>query len=157
MGNSATQLIPPYTPYLPSYYSGIMGKLKVTLLNLDMQQPMLNVYLRMRITSSMFSITTPDEVFTPNIQIPAGMPVTISLSDLIPYFRQENMRISGNRSQFLQTQMLPDNFYRFHFEVFDVATRRLLSNPRMGFAQAMITAGDPPKLNLPEKGKVITD
>ncbi|MDR3218481.1 MAG: hypothetical protein LBU22_05785, partial [Dysgonamonadaceae bacterium] len=53
MGNSATQLIPPYTPYLPSYYSGIMGKLRVTLLNLDMQQPTLNVYLRMRITSFM--------------------------------------------------------------------------------------------------------
>ncbi|GHT29135.1 hypothetical protein FACS189432_08010 [Bacteroidia bacterium] len=152
-----TQLIPPYTPFAPAYYSGFQEKLKVTLINSDMQQPLLSVYLRMRITSSIFSINTPDEVFTPPIQLQAGVPLQISSSDLAPYFQQNNMRISGGQAQFYRTRMFPDNFYRFNFEVYDVNTRRLLSNPRVGFAQAMITAGDPPRLNLPKKGEVIVE
>ena len=152
-----TQLIPPYTPYTPSYYSGYKEKLTLTLINSDLQQPVLNVYLRMRISSSSFSITTPDHVYTPEIQLQAGVPLRLSLDELAPYFRTQNMQISGGQSQFLKTLMLPDNFYRFWFEVYDVNTRRLLSNPYIGFAQAMITTGDPPVLNLPLKGSIITE
>ncbi|MDR1371008.1 MAG: hypothetical protein LBJ72_12935, partial [Dysgonamonadaceae bacterium] len=34
-----TQLIPPYTPFTPGYYSGGKEKLKVTLINTDLKQP----------------------------------------------------------------------------------------------------------------------
>ncbi|GHT67203.1 hypothetical protein AGMMS50239_29960 [Bacteroidia bacterium] len=152
-----TQLIPPYTPYTPSYYSGGVEKMRVTLINADMMQPLLEVYLKMKITSSVFSLQTPEEVRTPPITLPAGVPVILSRSDLEPYFRRENLQVGGGQSQFYRTLMLPDNFYRFHFEVYEVHTGRLLSNTRVGFAQALIAAGDPPVLNLPLKSSVVEE
>ncbi|GHT29633.1 hypothetical protein AGMMS49574_06940 [Bacteroidia bacterium] len=149
--------MPPYTPHVPAYYTGMQEKLKVTLINTDMQQPVVNVFLRMKITSSSFSLVNPPEVFTPTMQLPAGVSTQLSLNDLAVYFRRKNIRTSGNQAEFNRTQLLPDNFYRFHFEVYEAATNKLLSNPNMGFAQAMIAAGDPPVLNLPEKGKVIKE
>lgn len=152
-----TQLTPPYTPHIPAYYTGTQAKLKVMLINTDMQQPLVKVYLRMKILSSSFSAVTPAEVYTPQIELQAGMPMTLSLNDLEPYFKKENLRVSGGQSEFYRTQMLPDNFYRFHFEVYEEGTNRLVSNPKIGFAQAMIAAGEPPILNLPLKGSVIKE
>lgn len=152
-----TQLRTPYTPYLPSYYMGINEKLKVTLINADMQLPSVTVYLKMKIKSSSFTIETPAEVFTGHIELLAGVPVSLSLNDLAVYFRQENMRISGARNKFLRTNMLPDNFYQFNFEVYEANTNRQLSNPRLGFAQAMIASGEPPILNLPLTGATIVE
>ncbi|MEN9919047.1 MAG: hypothetical protein RL662_1483, partial [Bacteroidota bacterium] len=152
-----TQLTPPYSPYAPAYYSGGQAKMSVNIINTDIAQPRLSVYLRMKITSSTFSMITPPEVYTPVIELQAGVPQLLSLNDLEPYFRKENLRISGGQSQYYRTQMLPDNFYRFHFEVYEVHTNRLLSNPRVGFAQAMLSAGDPPILNLPQKGTAIQE
>lgn len=152
-----TQLTPPYTPFLPAYYSGTNEKLKVTLINTDMQQPSLNVYLKMRIQSSAFTIETPENVYTGRMELQAGVPLQLSLNDLAVYFKKDNMLISGGRNEFLRTNMLPDNFYRFNFEVYDATTNRLLSNPKLGFAQAMIAAGDPPILNLPIKGTPIME
>lgn len=152
-----TQLVPPYTPHIPAYYTGTQAKLKVMLINTDMQQPTVNVYLRMKILSSSFSAVTPPEVYTPQIELQAGMPVTLSLNDLEPYFKKENLRVSGGQSEFYRTQMLPDNFYRFHFEVYEAGTNRLVSNTKTGFAQAMIASGEPPVLNLPQKGTVIKE
>lgn len=152
-----TQLTPPYTSYLPAYYSGINEKLKVTLINTDMQQPTLSVYLRMKIKSSAFTIETPENVYTQQVELQAGIPMQLSLDDLAVYFKNDNMRISGARNEFLRSQMLPDNFYRFSFEVYEANTHRLLSNPRLGFAQAMIASGEPPILNMPFKGTAIPE
>jgi hypothetical protein len=152
-----TQLIPPYTPHVPAYYAGMREKLRVTLVNTDMQQPLLRVYLRMKIVSSSFSLVNPPEVHTPPVELPAGMATTLSLSDLTVYFSRENLRASGAQTEFNRTQLLPDNFYRFHFEAYEATTGKLVSNPNTGYAQAMIAAGDPPVLNLPEKGARIKE
>jgi|GEM_PF-1136631 len=152
-----TQLTPPYTPYLPAYYSGITEKLKVTLINTDMKQPLLSVFLRMKIKSSSFTVETPENVYTERLELQAGVPLQLSLNDLAVYFKNENMRISGGRNEFLRTNMLPDNFYRFNFEVYEANTGRLLSNPKLGFAQAMIASGEPPVLNMPLKGTTIME
>lgn len=152
-----TQLTPPYTPYLPAYYSGVNQKLKVTLINTDMKQPLLNIYLRMSVKSSAFTIETPENVYTQRLELQAGVPLQLSLNDLADYFKNQNMRISGGRNEFLRTNMLPDNFYRFNFEVYEANTGRLLSNPKLGFAQAMIASGEPPVLNLPLKGSAIME
>lgn len=152
-----TQLTPPYTPYVPAYYTGTQEKLSVTLVNTDMHQPLLNVYLKMKITSSSFSLITPDEVFTPHIELQAGVPLKLSLTDLAVYFKKENLRVSGGQNEFYRTQLLPDNFYRFNFEVYEVNTNKLLSNPKMGFAQTMIASGEPPVLTMPQKGEIVIE
>lgn len=152
-----SQLTPPYTPHIPAYYTGVQAKLKVMLINTDMQQPLVRVYLRMKILSSSLSLVTPSEVYTAPVELQAGVPLSLSLNDLEPYFKKENLRVSGGQSEFYRTQMLPDNFYRFHFEVYEEGTNRLVSNPKIGFAQAMIASGEPPILNLPLTGSVIKE
>jgi hypothetical protein len=142
---------------LPAYYLGVPDKLAVTLINTDMQQPLLRVYLRMKIASSTLSLVNPGEVYTPVIELPAGLATQLSGNDLSVYFNRTNLRISGAQTEFNRTQMLPDNLYRFHFEVYEATTHKLLSNPHTGYAMAMIAAGDPPILNLPEKGARVVE
>jgi hypothetical protein len=113
--------------------------------------------MRMRISSSSFTLENPPYVYTPVLQLSAGEPVSFSMQDLELYFRSSNIRVSGNVSEFNRSKMLPDGFYRFHFEVCEATTDRLLSNPNMGYAQAMIASGDPPRLDLPEKGAVVRE
>jgi hypothetical protein len=149
--------MPPYTPFVPDYYSAFQEKLKVTLVSTDMQHPALSVRMRMRISSSSFAIENPAYVYTPVFQLSAGEPVSFSMQDLEFYFRPSNIRVNGNLSEFNRSNMLPDGFYRFHFEVYESVTDKLLNNPNTGYAQAMIASGDPPRLNMPEKGAVIQE
>jgi hypothetical protein len=152
-----TQLAAPYSPDVTSWYAGMLPKLKVTLISQDMQQPLVEVYLRMKITSSGFSIVTPDYVYTSSIQLQSGMPVTLMLNDLETYFKDENMNISGGRNEFLRSRMLPDGYYHVNFEVHERNTNRLVSNPNMGYSMAFITTGEPPILNLPKTESIIKE
>ncbi|MDR0542436.1 MAG: hypothetical protein LBH19_09550, partial [Dysgonamonadaceae bacterium] len=55
-----TTQVTQHTPYAPQYYSGTMPRLRVSINNLDFQSPPLQVVVRMKITSSTFSLYTPD-------------------------------------------------------------------------------------------------
>ncbi|MDR2474472.1 MAG: hypothetical protein LBD45_01310 [Bacteroidales bacterium] len=150
-------LVTQATPYVPQYYTGTFPRMQVSVNNLDFQNSTLQVYLRMKIESFMFSVFTPPEVFTPRYTLDAGRPLMLSGADLAVYFRAENMRISGNQSQFLHTKQLPDGNYRFHFEVYEAHTNRLLSNIKMGYAFVNIRLGEPPVLNFPENRTTIIE
>ena len=154
---SYTQVIPPYTPYTPNYYTGMKEKLKVRLINMDMQHPLINVRLRMKITSSFFSIENHEYIYTPAIQLFPGDNITLSLQDLEPYFRSNALRVNGNQTEFSRTRMLPDGQYIFRFDVFEERTGKQLNNPNIGYAIVYIASGDPPRLNLPEKGRIIPE
>ncbi len=152
-----TALYPPYTPEVASFYTGTQEKLVVTLVNTDLNQPMVRIRLRMKITGTLLSLYNPPEVYTPEISLESGMPVRLSLHDFAIYFRKESLRINGNPSEFYRTGRLPDGFYRFHFEAYDVQTGRLVSNREAGFAQAWIVSVHPPLLNLPRKGELVAE
>ena len=151
-----TMLMPPYSPDVSSFYSGIRESLVVTVTNLDVTKSPLQVRLRMRIKSNSFSMFTPPEIYTPVIDLTGGLPMRLSLNDLEFYFRQNNYRSSGS-PQFTQTNLLPDGFYQMWFEAYDMITGKLLSNPNIGVANVFISTGNPPKLNYPEKGALIAE
>ncbi len=152
-----TNLYPPYTPDINSLYSGTQEKLVLTLINTDMTRQVLPVRLRMKIVGTNFSLITPPEIFTPEVELSAGTPLRLSLSDLAAYFKKENLRPSSDPTAFFRTGRLPDGFYRFHFEAYDAQTNLLVSNVNAGFAQAWITTANPPVLNLPKKGEWVAE
>lgn len=137
------QLLPPYTLILSDYYSGTIPKLSITLINTDLQQPLVNVRLRMTIKNGGSIIArSKDNQSYPIITLLAGVPQRVSLNDLAPYFNPANLNSSGAIQG-----VLPEGSYEFAFEVLESNTGAVISNT--GSAYAFITLNDPPFLNLP--------
>lgn len=137
------QLLPPYSLILSDYYSGTIPKLTITLINTDVQQPLLNVRLRMTIKNGGSIVARSKENLSfPIITLLAGVPQRVSLNDLAPYFNPANLNTSA-----LVQGRLPEGSYEFAFEVLESNTGALISNT--GSAYAFITLNDPPFLNLP--------
>jgi hypothetical protein len=151
-----TQVIPPFTPYAPSYYSGVQPKLRCSITNQDYQHGALDVFVRMKISSNSFTFFTPDYIGIVRATLDPGVPYQLSPDEIAKFFRSENFDCSF-KGDFLRSQQFPDGYYNFHFEMYDVKTNRLLSSPSMGRAPVYIRIGEPPRLNFPENNKIITE
>jgi len=145
-----TTVRPAYSTLLSEYYSGDQEKLSVMLINTDASQPFLQVYLRMTIEGQGVKLQTTPYGNYPTIDVMQGAPVTVSQSDLAPYFSSQNLIGSTGAGQ----NRLPEGFYQFCFEVYEKNTNRLVGDKQC--AQAYLTLSDPPFLTMPEKGKVIS-
>jgi hypothetical protein len=143
-----TQLVPPYSLQLSDYATGTTPRIMVTLTNADLQQPVLNVRLRLTIKGQAVTIQSRDNVPYPIISLVAGVPQRLSLNDLAPYFDLNNLDFSGlSKSAYQQRGRLPEGFYEFCFNAVDVNTGTALS--RAECAVVAISLSDPPFLNAP--------
>lgn len=143
-------VLPPYSTLLSEYYSGDQNRLSVTLLNTDAGEPFLQGYLRMTIEGQGVKLQTLPYGNYPTIDLMSGSPVTVSQSDLAPYFNPQHLSGTG-----LLQNRLPEGFYQFCFEVLEKNTGRLIGTKQC--AQAYLTLSDPAFLTLPEKGKVLSN
>ncbi|WP_205513248.1 fibronectin type III domain-containing protein [Longitalea arenae] len=149
-----SQLLPPYTLNISEYYQGNQERLVVLLTNTDLTKPALQVRLKMSIQGQNAKLRSRDGVYYPPITLDAGVPQRITLADLAPYFNLNNLELEGiTRSQFQQSQKLPEGFYQFCFEAYEYNTNRLVG--RSHCAMAWISLLDPPLLNLPRKTESI--
>jgi TANFOR domain-containing protein len=149
-----TILRPPYTLQLSDYYASTQEKLVVVLTNRDLNKPVLNVRLRMSIESQSVQLRSRDFSSLPILQLEAGIPLRLSLSDLAPYFNTENLEFAGiTRAQYAQQAKLPEGFYQFCFEAIEISTGQVASAKTC--AMAWMSLSDPPFLNLPRKGEAI--
>ena len=148
------QMPMPYSLNTSDYYNGTVARLIVTLINTDIQKPMLGVRLRMSIESQGAKLQSRDGVYYPTINLDAGIPQQVILGDLAPYFNIDNLNFSGiTRAMYAQNGKLPEGNYSFCFEAIEVNTGRVLS--RKQCSMAYITLSEPPLLNLPVKGERI--
>jgi TANFOR domain-containing protein len=149
-----SQLLPPYTLNVSDYYQGTQEKLVVLLTNTDLTKPVLQVRLKMSIQGQNAKLKSRDGVYYPPITLDGGAPQRITLADLAPYFSIDNLELEGiTRSQFQQSQKLPEGFYQFCFEAYEYNTNRLVG--RSHCTMAWISLLDPPLLNLPRKTESI--
>ncbi|SDG05743.1 fibronectin type III domain-containing protein [Chitinophaga filiformis] len=148
------QLLQPVTPQLIDLYTGTQGRMIVTLLNTDLQNPTLTVRLRFTIKGGNAVLRNKDYVYYPSIQLDAGIPLRLSLEDLEPYFQLNNLDASGiPPSQLMPNILLPDGYYTFCVEVIEVKSGQQVSNSTQGCSPpAWISMSQPPLLNLPVKG-----
>ncbi len=154
---SPVQIVPavfaPYSTLLSEYYSGTNTRLSVTLINTDFNEPQLKVYLRMTIEGQGVKLQSNLYGNYPPIELTPGLPVTVSQSDLAPYFSVQNLAVTAGAGLRPQVR-LPEGYYQFSFEAIEVHTARVVGNKQS--AQAYLTLSDPPFLTMPEKGKVVS-
>jgi hypothetical protein len=145
-------ILPPYGSYLSDYYATSREKLVVTLLNRDMQQPVLQVSLQMTITAVnglRIQSLPQTQVNYPIITLDAGVPMRLSQSDLEPYFLPRNIVQQGSLNQ----GKLPNGMIEFTFQAVEKYTGKILSAPATG--RIWLTTQKPPLLLMPGKNENI--
>ncbi|MBO9203039.1 MULTISPECIES: hypothetical protein [Niastella] len=148
------QLLPPYTLNVSDYYNGTSEKLVLLLTNTDLNKATLQVRLRMSIQGQAAKLISRDNVYYPPVSLDGGVPTRISLSDLAPYFRADNLIFEGiTRAQYVQSGKLPEGFYQFCFEAVEVNSGQVVG--RSSCAMAWISLSDPPLLNMPRTAESI--
>lgn len=155
--NVQVQTIQPVSVQLANLYTGTQARMIITLLNTDLQKPVLRVRLRLNIKGTTVALRNRDYGYYPDIALEAGIPVQLSLNDLAPYFNIDNLEISGiPRAQLQQSGKLPDGFYSFCVEAVEVASGRVVSDTKLGCAPPVwISTSQPPLLNLPRRGEAV--
>lgn len=146
---SQLQLSPPYSVYFSDLLRPETDQVKLNLLLRDLQEPYVDVQLRLKVEGPGISLETAPWFNAPSITLESGIPQLLTSVELAPYFDAANLNFGGiSRSKYEQQGgQLPEGLYRISFTVFDVITGRQLSQP--GQAIAWMALSEPPRLNLP--------
>lgn len=155
--NVQVQLLQPVSAQLSNLYSGTQPRMILTLLNTDIQKPTLSVRLRFYIKGSSATLRNKTYGQYPTIDLDAGIPVQLSLSDLAPYFAAANLDATGiSPSQLIQNARLPDGYYTFCVEAVEINSGQVVSNSQLGCSPpTWISTSLPPLLNLPLKAEAV--
>ncbi len=151
-----TTLLQPYTIFLDEYTNPLLPKIKATIVFTDFTEPSWNVYLKLKITGSNFTIESKPNVKPPqSINVVPGVPYIVSGADLDWYFNNNNLNFSGiTRAQLeANNNRLPEGFYTYCFEVIDYETDKKISLPNCG--SAYLALNDPPIVLAPSCGNAI--
>ena len=135
----------PQSPYLADYSTGSRDRLIVTLLNRDLQQPLLYAKLRLQIKSGSFTARSREEVSYPQLELQASVPLRLTGVDLAPYLQPQHLQMTER----LEQGRLPSGYAELQLQVIDYYTGRPLSDWHT--ARAYLDVKKPPFLNLPER------
>ncbi len=153
----STQLVPPYSGYLPDYADPSSEKLKIILQFNDFTKPQYDVKLKLEIKGNGFSLVTKQLYNPPPITLQPGAPYIITGSDLAPYLNSNNLDFIGiNQSQYEQRMALPEGFYSICVTAYDYFNPNKITVSNTACSNAWFTYSDPPFLNLPLCNKVVT-
>ncbi|NML39648.1 hypothetical protein HHL17_20785 [Chitinophaga sp. G-6-1-13] len=148
---ASTQIIPPYSVYLPDYVVPGSDKLRVILVQNDLTKPSYDVRLQMTVERNGTLIMRTAPAFTPRpLTLSAGVPTIISGTDLADYLNTSNIEFSGgfSRDSYERTRSLPEGSYRITFTAFDYR-RPTVQVSNTGANIFFFQKNDPPLLNLP--------
>lgn len=154
--NVTTTLTPPYSIYLDEYSNPLNPKIKATIVFTDFTEASWDVYLKLKITGSNFTIESKPGIKPPQaVNVIPGVPFQLSGADLDWYFSNNNLIFSGiTRAKLESTNnRLPEGFYTFCFEVVDYVTDRKISLPNC--VSAYLSLNDPPLVIAPVCGNAI--
>lgn len=153
----STQLIPPYSGYLPDYADPSSEKLKIILQFNDFLTPQYNIKLKLEIKGNGFSIVTKQLFNPPPIVLQPGIPTIISGVDLAPYLNSSNLDFIGiNQAQYENRMALPEGFYSICVTAYDYYNPGKIQVSNQSCSNAWFTLSNPPFLNLPLCSKNIT-
>ncbi|MBK9285263.1 MAG: hypothetical protein IPM51_13260 [Sphingobacteriaceae bacterium] len=146
----STQLIPPYSGYLPDYASPGAEKLKLILQFNDFSQTQYNIKLQFEIKGNGFTLKTKSFYNPAPITLIPGQPLLFTSVDLAPYLNSSNLDFLGiNQSQYEQRMSLPEGYYSICVKAFDYNNAQPIQVSNEACAQAWFTLSDPPFLNFP--------
>lgn len=140
----------PYLNYL-SYYGDQNNHLQVTVTNLDFSLPPVLVRLRIRIEGSGYELyTNPNTTVGQPFLLEAGMPLTITGIELLPYLQESNLINPSGAN----LNDLPHGFTTICVDVIrESASQEVLSTNNCGFLP--IQEYQPPQTFIPMCGDVL--
>ncbi|MFY8129276.1 MAG: hypothetical protein ACOVMM_12910 [Chitinophagaceae bacterium] len=149
------QLVSPYTLNLTDYYTGTSPKVFITLTNRDLLRPTVSVRLSLIISGQLATISTRTVGSFVTINLDAGVPKRLSMSDLEPYFNPANLDFTGSltKAQYLTTNRLPEGYYNFCFQAIEMNTNRVVSENVC--SNVWISLSDPPLLSTPSNAAIL--
>ena len=152
-----TQLVPPYSGYLPDYADPNAQNLKVFLQFNDFTTPQYNLKLKFEIKGNGFSLVTKAIYNPPPISLQPGQPILLSGADLAPYLTSNNLDFIGiNQSQYEQRMALPEGYYSICITAYDYYSGTPVQVSNEACAQGWFILSNPPLLNLPLCNAVVT-
>ena len=149
------QLTSPYATHLSDYTALGSRRLVLNTFLADLSRDNLQVKFSLKIEGNGVRIESREELAVEPYILYSGIPAEITGADLEPYFRIENLQLSGiTATQLRRTGALPEGFYRFSIRVLEYNRGVVISNEAI--ASAWLVLNDPPVINFPVNGSVIT-
>ncbi len=152
-----TQLVPPYSVYLPDYATGINNQLRVVLLNRDMTQPSYTIKLRMSIELNGSLIIRTSDYYNPSpVTLQPNQPYSVEGLELAPYLNSNNIDFIGiSKQEYEEKKGLPDGSYKICFTAYDYNRPDWVKVSNEGCSYYYLTKNDPPFINTPACGEYI--
>lgn len=152
-----TQLMPPFSGYLPDYSAAGNEKLKVLLTFNDFSKPNYQVKLKIKIEGQGITIQSKPFYFEGPFMLDPGVPLFLSGSDLGNLLNSNNLDFSGiSKAQYEQRKVLPEGFYSICITAYDNNNPNPIAVSNTSCAYGMMVISDPPYLNLPFCGSSVT-
>lgn len=152
-----TQLVAPFSGYLPDYTNPGEEKLKLLVLFTDFTKPSYNIKLKISIKGQGISITSKPQFFEGPFALQPGVPVELSGGDLYNLLNSQNLDFSGiTKAQYEQKKVLPEGFYSVCVTAYDYNNPTPIQVSNEACAQAWMILSDPPFLNLPVCGSTVS-
>lgn len=148
-----TQLLPPYSVYLPDYASPANDKLRLVILQRDLTKPSYQVRLQLSIELNGKTILRTSRNWNPGpINLDPGIPTVIAGVDLQPYLDSRNLDFVGiSRQDYERTKALPEGSYQICFTAYDYKRQDVqVSDHACSFY--WLAKDEPPLINFPACG-----
>jgi hypothetical protein len=152
-----TQLVAPFSGYLPDYTNTGEEKLKILILFTDFSKPTYNIKLKISVQGQNINIQSKSFYFAGPFTVQPGVPLEISGSELYGLLNSQNLDFTGlTKTQYEQGKVLPEGFYTFCVTAYDYNNPIPIQVSNASCAQAWMVLSDPPFLNLPVCTSIIT-
>jgi hypothetical protein len=146
----STQLIPPYSSYLPDYGDPTNEKLKCILVLQDFSVTHRDVKLEITITGNGYTIKTKSSFVPSPITLLPGTPQLITSIDLAPYLQTQNLDFTGiNAADYELRKILPEGYYSICIRAVDYYNVNYTQVSNESCNNAWFFLNDPPFLNYP--------
>lgn len=153
----STQLVPPFSGYLPDYASPGNDNLRIYITLMDFSQPSYNVKLKFSLSGNNVSIQSKPWYFAGPFTLEPGVPLMLSGTDLSGMLNSANLDYSGiTLAQYNQSKVLPEGFYTIEVTAYDFANPLPVPVSNIGTTQAWMMLCDPPLTNMPACGSEVT-
>ena len=144
--HATVRVLPPLGPYLSDLSAPGRDRVAITLLNRDLQQPLLRVVLEVRLRAPGLEATTRPEASRSPLELPAGVPLRVAGAELAAYLAPGALAATG----YLPNGRLPAGPLEVAARALDPGTGRALSG--WAAARVYLPALDPPMLLVPAAG-----
>ncbi len=145
-----TQLVPPFSGYIPDYAAPGNESLRALILFTDFSHATYDVKLKIKIQGQGITIQSHPYYFSGPITVEPGVPLLLSGTDFAGLLNENNLDFSGiTRADYDAHKVLPEGFYTITVTAYDFLNPIPIQVSNEGMIQAWMVLNDPPFLNLP--------